>query len=627
MIGTELEGRYRIEAELGSGGAGTVYRAVHLKLGRMVAIKMLKPEYGGSPELRQRFEREARALAALSHPNIVAVTDSGTAGDTLYLVMELLEGESLSERLKRGPLEPDEALAILGQLLLALSFVHERGLVHRDVKPGNVFLQNVPGGGVQVRLLDFGLAKFIAPEAGGRVLTRAGQIFGTPTYMAPEQVAGQEADVRADVYAAGIILFEMLTGKPPFRGNWSELMRQHLMEELPPIESVVPDRVPSRELVALLAKATAKTRAERFANAAELARALAELPRPVTRPASASGSEPTHLDAHTASTRVELPDPKSGAAHDAPAPPAPAAGGEAGGELEKDDAPADAPLHIPEEGAGGAIARFGRGVVRLFYVLLVCTSLAALGAAAFAVYVYTTPERAKERRMIEDALHLAPAGSARGASASATPAADETAPVPEAVAPSETGAATAAAAVEAASAAAPPAPKQDAGATATSGAAASATAPPSPPPAPLGPAPDPWASIPRDLAKLFSRVNHGKGLEKKEILSIHQYNAKHPDDPRGHLVLARGYLNRKWLKDSANEYAIAYKVDAGARGDPRMVRDLVSLVSYGSAEAERLVREIYGEAALPAIDKALAGPHPTPEAKARLERFRAELRG
>src|SRR5882672_2949435 len=218
MIGTDLDGRYRIEAELGSGGAGTVYRALHLERQTKVAVKVLRPELASSVELRHRFAREARALTALSHPNIVSVVDSGVASDTAFLVMELLEGETLSARLKRGALSVTAALVIMRQLLSALGFVHEQKLVHRDVKPANIFLQAEGDGRDRVRLLDFGLAKFLAPEALGPSLTRAGQVFGTPSYMAPEQIAGQQADPRTDVYAAGIVLFEMLAGRVPFQG-------------------------------------------------------------------------------------------------------------------------------------------------------------------------------------------------------------------------------------------------------------------------------------------------------------------------------------------------------------------------------------------------------------------------
>jgi serine/threonine-protein kinase len=652
MIGAELESRYRIEAELGSGGVGSVYRATHLKLGRAVAIKVLRPEYGASAELLQRFQREAQALAALSHPNVVTVTDYGVVGDTPYLVMELLEGETLSERLKRGALDPGDALEVMRQLLAALAFVHDAGLVHRDVKPGNVFLQKVPGEKAHVRLLDFGLAKFLAPTGGGRPITRAGQIFGTPSYMSPEQVAGQEADARADVYAAGIILFEMLAGRTPFRGKTSDVMRLHLMEELPKIETVHPERAASPALWALLQKATAKTRAERFATVREFAAALDALEPPVvvapgTKPVLSS--EATSFGPHSAPTRIDAPAPQPAAPPREPAVPTLR---DNAGSVPEDKSPDPAltapepvpelpepspPPEIPEDRGPPAVVRFVRAVVRFGLSMLVILSLGALLIAAGVVYILITPERDKERHDLESFLgRPAPAKSAIPGKASpsasapvrehAEPATNaEEPPAPAAAEPSPSATAATpedepdkrADTVPAPSAEPTPAPEN---AAAPSAAAPEAT----PPPRPLGPAPDPWATVPRDLVRLVSKVNHGQGLSKREISSVHQFNAKRPDDPRGHLVLARGYLNRRWLKDAVNEYAVAMKVNEGARGDPRMLRDLIRIVEFGSSEGERLVREIYGSAALVPIDRALL-ESPNPEAKERLERLRGDI--
>lgn len=278
LIGSEIDGRYRIEASLGAGGVGAVFRATHLKLGRQVAVKVLQEQYGASRELCQRFEREAKALAALSHPHVVTITDYGLFAGKPYLVMELLEGMTLGERLRAGSLEPEDALDIVRQLLRALTFVHDQGLVHRDLKPGNIFLQSVPGGRPHVKLLDFGLAKFIAPESGETTLTRAGQIFGTPAYMSPEQVAGQPTDASTDVYAVGILVFEMLAGRQPFTGNVSEVMRKHLTEPLPRVDQVRPGRVASPTLDALLRRSTAKLARERYRDAAELSAAIDQLP-------------------------------------------------------------------------------------------------------------------------------------------------------------------------------------------------------------------------------------------------------------------------------------------------------------------------------------------------------------
>src|SRR5262245_42900584 len=172
--------------------------------------------FGESQVQRGRFAREAKALAALQHPNIVAVLDYGVSDARPYLVMELLEGETLAQRLQRGPLPLDRALQIIQQLLEALAFMHRSKLVHRDVKPSNVFLQRTRDGYDRVKVLDFGLAKFTAETAASDpTLTRDGAIVGTPAYMSPEQATGEEVDARSDVYTAGVIMFRTLSGRLP----------------------------------------------------------------------------------------------------------------------------------------------------------------------------------------------------------------------------------------------------------------------------------------------------------------------------------------------------------------------------------------------------------------------------
>lgn len=587
MIGTELDGRYRIEAELGSGGAGTVYRAVDLTRGTSVAVKVLRVELASSAELRQRFARETRALTSLSHPNIVAVIDSGVAAETAYLVMELLEGETLSGRLKRGALPTAEALSIMRELLGALAFVHEQGLVHRDVKPANIFLETAGGKKDHVRLLDFGLAKFLAPEAGGPALTRAGQIFGTPSYMAPEQIAGQAADPRTDVYAAGIVLFEMLVGKVPFEGDASEVMRRHIMDDLP-LATKLPQGVPAG-VVQVLRTATAKTRAGRFADAREM---LEELDRTV--PAAPDAQPEPAPDAYAPTLSLDEDVVRSATAE---------------------------PLAKPSEPETSA---FGRRLARLGTTVAVLVSLTAAAVAAVSVYVLVTPGREDERRTLEDVLGLPSASASAAAfqpktlhSPKAWPPASEETPLP-------------APAVE--SAEPPPElPEPSAApvATAPPSAPSAETPPPAAsaaPPAPTQkPPPNPWNSTPGELRGLMARLNKTRGFDKRDMHELHQYNGKHPTDPRGHLLLARGYLGRRWVKDAANEFAIALKIDDGARGDPRMLPDLIRLTELGSDEAEHLIVETFGAYAVPFVDKELAA-QARPEVKARLEHLAAALK-
>ena len=209
--GTRL-GPYQIVAPLGAGGMGEVYRAQDDRLGRSVAIKVLPAEVSADPERRRRFEREARAIAAMNHPHICAVHDVGQQDAVDFLVMELLDGESLADRISRGPLPFDEASPIALTVVETLAAVHERGLIHRDLKPANIFLTRHG-----VKLLDFGLARDVGPaETIDTRLTQRGLVMGTPRYLAPEQLRGQAVDHRADIFAAGAVIYEMLTGRAAF---------------------------------------------------------------------------------------------------------------------------------------------------------------------------------------------------------------------------------------------------------------------------------------------------------------------------------------------------------------------------------------------------------------------------
>ena len=182
-------------AQLGVGGVGVVYQGRHVQLDRPVAIKMLQQSAAASPEWRRRFEREARALSALAHPNIVPLTDFGIDGDVPYLVMELLQGKTLADLINEGPVSPARALDIVRQTLRGLGFAHRQGIAHRDLKPANIFLQALPEHADHVRLLDFGMAKFLDGGSSTSLAENLSRVFGTPSYMAPEQAkAEREAD-------------------------------------------------------------------------------------------------------------------------------------------------------------------------------------------------------------------------------------------------------------------------------------------------------------------------------------------------------------------------------------------------------------------------------------------------
>jgi eukaryotic-like serine/threonine-protein kinase len=186
QLGRVLAGRYRLEAPLGEGGIGRVYAGTHLKLGRRVAIKVLHEAYRDNEALQRRFEREAMALSAISHPHVVTVIDYGTEDELAYIVMEIVEGRDLAQILTEGPLPPVRAMSLMRQLLRSLVYAHQNGLIHRDLKPANIMVRRLPDGAEHVHVLDFGLAKFLAEETNDQ-LTRSGHVLGTPAYMSPEQ--------------------------------------------------------------------------------------------------------------------------------------------------------------------------------------------------------------------------------------------------------------------------------------------------------------------------------------------------------------------------------------------------------------------------------------------------------
>ena len=227
-------GPYEILSPLGAGGMGEVYKARDTRLGREVAVKVLPRMTEDSAEALARFEREAQAVAALSHPNILAIHDFGREGDHAYFVTELLEGESLRERLVASAIPPRKSVEYVQQIARGLAAAHDRGIVHRDLKPDNVFLTR---DGL-VKILDFGLARQAkegaAESSDPQSLTASGTVVGTPGYMAPEQIRGKAVDHRADLFALGVILYEMLTGQRAFqRSNPVETMMSVLQDDPP----------------------------------------------------------------------------------------------------------------------------------------------------------------------------------------------------------------------------------------------------------------------------------------------------------------------------------------------------------------------------------------------------------
>lgn len=282
--GHTLGGRYRLVARIGHGGMATVYEAVDTQIDKPVAVKVLHPQFAVADDYMARFRQEAFAAAKIRHPNLVDVTDFGIDEGRAYLVMELLEGESLSARIERepGPMRWAEAVTIMTQVCDAVAHTHDHGLIHRDIKPGNIFLVTQPGrpGVAMAKLLDLGIAKVLRDASSLRPMAPETRLTqgtpGTPEYMSPEQALGLEIDHRIDIYAIGVTLYRMLTGFLPFQSQNSvyEVQRKHIELPPPPLFVLAPEAGIPPSIQAIVLRALAKRPDERQASAWELGEEL-----------------------------------------------------------------------------------------------------------------------------------------------------------------------------------------------------------------------------------------------------------------------------------------------------------------------------------------------------------------
>ncbi|MBN1655912.1 MAG: serine/threonine protein kinase [Deltaproteobacteria bacterium] len=459
LEGRVLDGRYRIDYLLGTGGAGVVYRATDLNDDKPVALKILHEELRATGHTVSRFYREGKALAKLAHPHIVRVVGYGISDAIPYIAMEFLEGRTLEKMLEPAePLDFDLSMTIARQMLQALAFAHRAKVVHRDLKPANIFLEQHEDNRCHIKLLDFGLAKFLAPDdhSAGHTLTRTGVIMGTPLYMAPEQAIGGKIDVRVDVYAAGSVIFEMLTGTPPFVvEEHHQLIKAHLLAPVPRLTEIGVGKAKDRGLEQLIEKAMAKEPAQRFSDAEEMLQALKRL------------------------------------------------------------------------GVRKGESRF-RSVAmpRLFWSAGAVLALAAL--------LYIGNEISRDR--------LAPKS-------------DESSFVNR------------------------------------------------PPPRDLLHE----LGIPEQLASISQKIERNQIITNDDIKEVQSYASRNPRDARPFLLLAHGFANQRWRRDSISRYLRAYRIDQSCRGDPRMLSELLSYAAhhtYGEAACEA-IREIYGNEARTAVERAL----------------------
>jgi serine/threonine-protein kinase len=378
LAGTVLDGRYRVDTMIATGGMSSVYRGLDLRLDRPVALKVMESRYAGDQQFLTRFQREARAVARLSHPGLVAVYDqgAGTPGrQPPFLVMELVEGGTLRELLReRGPMPPHAVAAVLAPVLGGLAVAHAAGLVHRDIKPENVLISD----GGEVKIADFGLVRAIAEAK----ITSTSVILGTAAYLSPEQVSTGDADPRSDVYAVGILAYELLTGVTPFTGDSALSVAYQRMDHDVPAPGTVIAGVPT-QFDEMVLRATARDPQRRYSDARDMADDLGEIVDDLGLPAfrvPAPSNSAQHAAAVTAATAARKPPPASGVSPQHTR------------ELTRDDIAPQEPEYQPASGQFAGVdldefywARQRAKRVLLFWVIAVVTLTGLVAAGAWTV--------------------------------------------------------------------------------------------------------------------------------------------------------------------------------------------------------------------------------------------------
>ncbi len=387
IVGTTIGGRFRIDSRIAAGGMGVVYKAEQVPLGRPVAVKILRAP--NDPRMDESFSKrfllEAAAVANLAHPHTIVVHDYGRDGEVLYFAMEFLEGATLTGRVrKKGPMPPAEAIHVGKQIASSLQDAHEAGLVHRDLKPGNVMLISRGGDPNYVKVLDFGLVKMVSTEENA-ALTQSGIMLGSPRYMSPEQVRGKgDVDHRADIYSFGAMLCFMLTAKPPFpAGSQFEAMRAHVYTAPPALRELDPKCTASQRVQQLIHKCLAKKPDERFQSMAELLQALAHAELAPVDTNGAQDEKPTMMSAESPREQPHVaPQPLAPPAPTPTPSPAPSFTGPP-----QQEAHTQSFKPLPSEGASGSYIGPVHSPARVWGVRIAAGLLVVAGAAGAALLV------------------------------------------------------------------------------------------------------------------------------------------------------------------------------------------------------------------------------------------------
>lgn len=416
-LGAVVDRRYRVTERIGRGGVGTVYKVEHQRIGKIAAMKVIRSELAGDPEVQARFRREAEVISRLTHPNTVQVFDFGEFGGALYLVMEYARGRDLGRVIESdGPLPPRRAVPLVLQIAEALAEAHELGVVHRDLKPENVLVTRGRRGEERVKVLDFGLAAIAEGDEPSSATTRDGSVMGTPLVMAPEQIRGEPVDPRADLYALGALLYRAITGMSPFEAETPiGVLTKHLTDPVVPPSERRPDLDLEPGLDAVIERAMAKTPAHRYPRATDFAAALEGLGRGEgqIRPGARASADPPWAPG-AAGARREVGAP----------------GGSALGQSESGAPKAGAPdaAHRPPSASGADSDRLRRADVDAFEAVLArrrrlrkasipTVAIAALAAGAIQIFGDRDRPRTREaepNHQLDDATPIAPGEPVRG---------------------------------------------------------------------------------------------------------------------------------------------------------------------------------------------------------------------